>query len=211
MPLFGRKKKEEAPKQQDPSIQLPVFNEEMFPKLEESPKQIEKSIEKPTPIQPQINQKIVEKRYEIPTEKPIVIPIQITQPVQHYPQPTQIQPSQQYPQIMERQTVPVFVKLERYNQILQSMDELKRSLEVIKETVDVFNELERVKTDNLKMLQSAIDRVDKKILTLDSTFTRPSGYEESSEQSYTNEDLEDELSTLRKQVTSIRSELKKFA
>ena len=106
---------------------------------------------------------------------------------------------------------PLFVKLERYRQILTSLEELRKTMEVIKSAFLTLNELDRLRYENMKIVESTVETVDKRLASLDAEFLRPSGFrEELPSEAYT-EGLESELSGLRNQIEQLKSELKTVA
>jgi chromosome segregation ATPase len=103
---------------------------------------------------------------------------------------------------------PIFIKLDRYKQILKTVNEVKTSLSLVKNSFAVLNEVENLLNENMKMIEVAIEKIDKKISALDSEFLRPSGYrDELPEEIYAVESLDSSLSDLRHQVTQLKSEL----
>jgi len=118
-------------------------------------------------------------------------------------QPKEVQAKQERPV-----SAPLFIKLDRYKQILNSLAELKTALIMIKNSFSVMNELEKLKNENLKMIENVIERIDKRISGLDSEFLRPSGYhEELPEEVYEVESLGATLTDLRDQVNQLKAEL----
>jgi len=102
---------------------------------------------------------------------------------------------------------PLFVKIDRYRQILNAMNYLKNTLVMIKNTFAILDELEKLRTENLKLIEEAIDKVDKKLLTLDSEFLRPSGYMEEMVDLHEIQGIEATISDLKNQVRQLKSEL----
>lgn len=100
---------------------------------------------------------------------------------------------------------PLFVKLDRYRQILMLLSELKTTIAAIKNTFTVLNELKKIEDESTKLLQKAVDKVDKKLVALDTQFLRPSGFEE--EFPTEAEELGDVLSSLKSEVEQLKSEL----
>jgi chromosome segregation ATPase len=131
----------------------------------------------------------------------------VEQLIKETERPKGAQPKQERPAF-----APLFIKLDRYKQILNSITELKTTLVMIKNSLSVLNELEKLKSDNLKMIEKAIERFDKRISALDSEFLRPSGYhEELPEELYGIESLEATLTGLRDQVNHLKAELENLA
>jgi vacuolar-type H+-ATPase subunit I/STV1 len=183
MPLFGRKRKEEIQEVKQ-TIELPT--------LEKIMNGMKRPIEK-RPVE-----KLVEKIPE--TEKVTVEKI----PEQH--------PKEIKEEVKEKSSfAPLFVKLDRYRQILNTMNYLKNTMNMIKNTLSILNELEKIKSENLKLIEDTIEKADKKILTLDSEFMRPSGFIEEMPELSDVESLEATLVDLREQVNQLKSELRSMA
>ena len=106
---------------------------------------------------------------------------------------------------------PLFVKLDRYRQILGTMNYLKNTMNMVKNTFSILNELEKIRMENLKLIQETIEKADKKIMTLDSEFMRPSGFTDEIPEFADVESLEATLVDLRDQVGQLKSELKNMA
>jgi chromosome segregation ATPase len=105
---------------------------------------------------------------------------------------------------------PLFVKLDRYKKILDSIAELKSILEAVRNAFDALNELERLRSETVKSIQSTIEKVNKKMVSLDSEFIRPSGYEKGVSEEIpieAPESLKGTISDLRSQIERLKSEL----
>jgi hypothetical protein len=103
---------------------------------------------------------------------------------------------------------PLFVKLDRYKIILDSLTELRTMITAIKNAFASLIELETLKRENLKIIQNAIGKVERRLAALDSEFLRPAGYEEEvAPEVYTSE-LEPSIADLKSQVEKLKSELK---
>jgi hypothetical protein len=197
MSIFG-KKKEDAKLSTVEEIKLPVagelgINVEPLETNVEPFKQIEQII------------KETEKSKEV-EEKPKEI-----QEKQKPPQKLLQEPPQEPPQEVPT-SAPLFIKLDRYKRILNSMEELKTILAIIKNSFSMLSELEKLRDESLRLIENAIEEVDRKMSVLDSEFLRPSGYkEELSEEAYGVEDLETTLAGLRDQVSQLKSDLESLA
>ncbi len=112
---------------------------------------------------------------------------------------------------MQKKTgfAPLFVKIDRYRSILNSMNDLKTTLIMIKNAFMIQKEIESLRDENKKMLELAISKLDKKIITLDSEFLRPTGFEEEfPSQIYESGGIEGVVDDLKKQIEGLKSELK---
>ncbi len=192
MALFGKKRKEEIQEIKQ-AIQLPTLEKIMA------------GIEKPVEQKPV--QKLEEKLSEIPEEKPFIIKPNVERLAQRMPEHKL--PEMPNEEIQEKMSfAPLFVKLDRYKQILNTMNYLKNTMNMIKNTFSILNELEKIRMENLRLVQETIEKADKKILTLDSEFMRPSGFIEDRPEIGDVESLEVTLVDLRDQVNQLKAELK---
>jgi chromosome segregation ATPase len=106
---------------------------------------------------------------------------------------------------------PLFVRINKYRQILQTMNYLKTTLNATKSTLSVLKELDKMRKENLKMVEDAIDKVEKRLLTLDSTFMRPSGYVEKVPEFHDVESLGPTLEDLRGQINQLKAQIESLA
>lgn len=108
----------------------------------------------------------------------------------------------------ERQSsTPLFVKLEKYRSIINSVTNLKSSLTMIKNTLAVLNELEKVRHENMKLLQDALAKTEKKILDLDSEFIRPPDFQEELPEYGDVETVSTTIEDLKGQIGRLKEEL----
>jgi hypothetical protein len=185
MPLFGRKKEVNEIQEIKKAIEQPPETEEHSDVIEMLRRSIESPIQRPIE----------------PMEKTIP-PLQIEEFSKKLPEPA-AEEQKERPSF-----APLFVKLDKYKQILNSLVELKTTIAVIKNAFAVLNELERLKLENLKMIESSIEKMDKKLVSLDSEFLRPSGFHEDiPAQMYSPENFEAILNDLRNQIGQLRSEI----
>lgn len=106
---------------------------------------------------------------------------------------------------------PLFVRLNRYKQILHEMNYLKTTMGMVKNSLSILNELDRLRKDNLKIIQEAVGKVEKRLLTLDSEFMRPSGFTERVPEIRDVESLEVTMADLRREIDRLKGELEQIA
>ncbi len=112
------------------------------------------------------------------------------------------------PELEKPTFAPLFVKLDKYRKILDSLTELKTALEAINNAFTTLNELEKLKAESLKAIENAVEKVGKKTIALDSEFLRPSGYqEEVPSELLATESLGSTITDLKSQIEQIKSEL----
>jgi len=121
-------------------------------------------------------------------------------------------PKEEEKEVVERPAfAPIFIKLDKYRHILNTINELKRTMITIKNVLGFLNEMERLREDSLKMIQESVGKIDKKLAALDAEFLRPSGFREEipREEVYRVEAepvaLEGILSDLKSRIEELRS------
>ncbi len=117
------------------------------------------------------------------------------------------------PKEEERPTsAPLFVKIDRYRNILTGVNELKTTLVAVKSAFSVLTEMDKLRAETLEMIEKSIGKIDKRLHALDSEFLRPSGFhEEMPHDVYNIESLEVVLSSLKSQVDQLKTEIDKEA
>jgi hypothetical protein len=110
---------------------------------------------------------------------------------------------------------PLFVKLDRYRQILNSIAYLKNTIVMMKNSMMTLSELDRARNETMGIIQKTLDKIEKKMNDLDSELVRPagynSGYGEVEKQEYnevetvgiTIADLKSQIEQLKSEVASI--------
>jgi len=104
---------------------------------------------------------------------------------------------------------PLFVKLERYNHILNCLNEVKSTLVTLRNMFGALNELKKIEGDTVKSIQGATEKINNKLCALDAEFVRPSGFHDTAtyHDSYNVGELESVLSSLKSQVEQLKTEL----
>ena len=104
---------------------------------------------------------------------------------------------------------PLFVKITRYKQILNSLNYLKMSVNLIRNQLAILNELDRLRSENMQVLESTIEKVSNVLVKLDAEFMRPSGFMEDMPEMAADEvgSLEDTLTDLRSQIEGLKEEV----
>jgi hypothetical protein len=136
--------------------------------------------------------------------------MQSIQPVV-YKQPVQPVVYQQTVQPMQPQGqqgfAPLFVKIDRYRNILRSLSELKTTLALAKNAFGMLEQMEKIKSDNLNLISNAMDKIEKKLAALDAEFLRPSGFQDERSNAYEMESLQGVISDVRTQIEQLKNEM----
>jgi len=157
------------------------------PKQEEEIKKIKKAVEGGdiSEKEPEMPKQIPEVSEKIEPEEPERIPHQ---------EPTV--------------SAPLFVKIEKYRNILNNLNDLKATVLMLKNALIVQKEIERTRDENINLIQSGINKIDKKLLALDTEFLRPRGYvEQLPTHIHESEGLEGAVDNLKSQIDDLKSEL----
>jgi hypothetical protein len=102
---------------------------------------------------------------------------------------------------------PLFIKIDRYDSVINLLNDLKASLMMVKNAIVVQREIEKLAEENRKLIEDGIDKIDKKLLNLDAEFVRPKGFKEKFEVEKSRSGLDGVVEDLKSQVDSLKSEL----
>jgi hypothetical protein len=106
---------------------------------------------------------------------------------------------------------PLFVRIDKYKNILQNMNYLKTTVSAVKSSLSILKELDALRQDNLKMVEEAVVKVEGKLANLDSNFMRPSGFSEDAPELRYVDDVEITLDDLKNQISQIKAQIDGFA
>jgi hypothetical protein len=121
------------------------------------------------------------------------------------------EPKVEKPEKPKPAVAPLFIKLDRYRTILDTMAWLKTTLSMIRDGFATLNELEKLRTESLSLLQESLKRVEDYLLALDAEFARPPGYvSEISREIEGVGKLEVKLADLKYQLERLRTELERL-
>lgn len=109
-----------------------------------------------------------------------------------------------------RESAPLFVKVEKYRDILSGLQEIKTFISNVKQLFTIMHEVETVRSDTLKIMRASIQRLEKSIIEMDSELLRPKGFEfpETSDTEISH--VESSLGDLQKQVAALKRELQEI-
>jgi superfamily II helicase len=184
--LFG-KKKEKKIEQEVQEIKLPTL-EEINKEVAGTQQAMEKAEIAPLQL-------IEEKKVELGEEPALVLPEK------------KIEPERKIKIEELRKVAPLFIKLEKYEEVLNTMADVKSVLNLLKDSFSVLDENERIRTETVETIRENIKRMEGKIASLDSVLLRPPGHEETREKEFKAEEVKDTLSTLKSQIDKLRQEL----
>ena len=104
---------------------------------------------------------------------------------------------------------PLFIKIDKYSDLLAHVKEMKRFLGMFKQTLDVMRDIETARDDALKILRASATRLERVLETADAELLKPdiseqveaAGKEEAAH-------VQDTLESLKSEINSLKSELK---
>ena len=111
----------------------------------------------------------------------------------------------------EVSSAPLFVKVEKYQNVLGSINEMRTFVSSMKQLFNVLYELETVRNDSLKIMRVNVQRLEKSLLEIDSELLRPKGID--LQIPYTECDvhhIENSLGELQRQLADLRRELQEL-
>jgi hypothetical protein len=168
------------------------------------------------------SKKVPDELLQIPTEEKIPEVLEnigrggiVEETVENKPFPEPELPKQEIPKLTPKFAeekkptfAPLFVKIDKYRSVLNTISDLKTTVIMIKNALALQKEVEGLRDENRRMMEAAINKIDKKIVVLDSEFLRPEGFEEEfPPQIYETEGLEGVVTDLKKQIEGLKSEL----
>ena len=200
MGFFGRKKpvSEEVPKPQETKTASELQSEYQNAYLPE-----ESQFSSPEDLM-----KVISEETNPP--KPQEVPAQHPAPQQHNPGRQYLSaalPMMSTQKSAPQSFAPVFVKLDKYSNILKSLSELKTTLTVMKNSLITLNQLDQVRNENMNLIMNALDKVEKKLIALDAEFLRPSNLQESPVDTSEAESLQGVISELHSQIQQLKGEM----
>lgn len=154
--------------------------------------------------------KAVEENKTIPSpaiQQPVEKPIE--------KKPVEVKPKPEVEELEKPTYAPLFIKLDRYRQILNAIGHLKTSMIMLKNSFITLAELDRAREETFKLLQDAMEKLEKRMSTLDQELVRPSGYRELTETEkpeyhadyHDVETVEATIADLKGQIEQLKTEL----
>lgn len=149
-----------------------------------------------------------EERHEMPAELP---------PLSLLDQPQlQMEPPKSLPPKREQEkpaVAPLFVKMDRYRQILTTIGNLKTALMIVKNSLATLNQIEKVRDETFSLVSDIVEKMDDKLIDLDNNLLRPAGFHDNTEVSTEQQDIrgiEATVADLQGQIQQLKSELGKM-
>lgn len=107
---------------------------------------------------------------------------------------------------------PLFVKIDRYQEVLKTIEDLKAMLLNLRDILSVMQQLDKIRMESESLLQKNIQEVVKNIAALDTEFVRPRGVglEEAVTPTFRTEKVESYVGELERELQHLRSQLQQM-
>lgn len=120
-------------------------------------------------------------------------------------------PSTQPPSQEEKPDfAPLFVKIDRYKEVLQRFEEIKGTLNNLKDLVALLDQINQVKDETSNVLKKSIEEITNSLISLDEEFVRPEGTEGQIMKEPKSEGVKNNIKDLQKELKHLRSELQEL-
>jgi len=77
------------------------------------------------------------------------------------------------PERLEKDEMPVFVKIDEYKDVINVMNMVKNKIDEAKETLGKINELKNEEDAELELWHTGLEEVERKIMFIDKTLFEP--------------------------------------
>jgi chromosome segregation ATPase len=117
------------------------------------------------------------------------------------------------PEMMQPASAPLFVKIDRYRNILSDLGSIKAAIGMLRTSFGALNELERARQQTMGVIQAALEKVDKRLGALDTNLVKPTGFTSQTgpqEQIGEVHNVEGTIADLRGQIQQLKSELQQM-
>jgi prefoldin subunit 5 len=113
----------------------------------------------------------------------------------------------------EHGTAPLFIKLDKYRDVLVSLGHIKATIVALKNSFDMLQDLDSARAQTTEVMQKAIQKVEARVATLDQELVKPKGFRETSvPKDYEEvETVEATIADLKGQIESLREELQQLS
>ena len=110
-----------------------------------------------------------------------------------------------------QKNVPLFIKVERYNEIIATIHNLRYYYIALKDAVEALIEIYDEVKRGLNLIENVLDNLNSKLTELDSKFLKPHGVEKIAEEKPMDrnlEEIEKYISDIHKYIEKLREQIK---
>ena len=198
--FFGKKKKVETPVEDIPPLPtLETLHQENYPTQPNIPQSAV-----PQPIAPKATQP--QPRFQL--QMPAIAADGLTKAP-----PKELQPAKAQEGKVERPAfAPLFIKIDRYRNILNVLGQLRTSIVMIRNSFSTLNELEKARLETLRLIEEAVGKVESKLSSLDTELLRPTSAHMDVTPEYQDvETVQATVADLKGQVEQLKAELEQLS
>ncbi|GEM_PF-2489571 len=105
---------------------------------------------------------------------------------------------------------PLFVKVERYKELLGTAQEVKALIQEIKQVFSVLSDLEGARDEAIKLLRISVQRLEHSMNEIDTELVKPVGYEPLPHGAAEIRHVEESLTNLQRNISGLRREVEAF-
>lgn len=110
----------------------------------------------------------------------------------------------------KKENIPLFVKLDKYQTVLNLINELKATIFMMKNALSVQKKLEELTHENITIMADALGKLEERVVAMDAEFTKPPGYEGEYAEMSEDQNIEYAISDLKQQLTNLKSDIKQM-
>lgn len=114
-----------------------------------------------------------------------------------------------FPTATHEDFAPLFVKLDKYKEILGTVAQLKHTVAIARNSLHILDQLARLRDENLRVIKTAVENVEEDLAALDTGFMRPGGYKEP-RQTEDLKELDKTLNNLQGQIKRLKTDVENF-
>lgn len=116
------------------------------------------------------------------------------------------------PEVAQPAYAPLFVKIDRYRSILSSLGTIKGTIGLVRNSFAALSELDKARQQTMGLIQSALEKIDKKLGALDNELVRPTGFNtQASPEEYQDvHNVEATVADLKGQIQQLKNELQQL-
>ena len=126
------------------------------------------------------------------------------------PLPEAYQEYEEKPSMPREMSAPLFVKVEKYRDMLHTVIEMKLFVSGTKQVFTILQELEAIRGDALKIMRATVQRLEKSLTEIDTELLRPRGINMDVAPGGEIVHIEESLSDLQKQLLQMKKELQEL-
>ena len=121
--------------------------------------------------------------------------------------PVPVAPQMPIVQREKESAAPLFVKVDKYRDIISSIHEMKLYVSSTKQVFSVLQEIESLRSETLNVLRTTMQRLERSVIEMDAELLRPQGVTMTEEKSSEVTHIESSLTDLQKQLLDLKREL----